>query len=1081
MLGMSLLGTPREGRGQGKNKLEFTPIGKGHRFQLNQDNNRNDDDEEDKENQTPNTQKYQLNHGKLNNKNMIDSSFDNTADNFSPTINSLSREGYRNPQQMPSFPKESTFHQHSRNDFSNLIAGGMTSIKEQQRQFQNLETENYNLKIKLATLTRYFDQSPEDQKQLINQNIDLKQQLMAAAKQIDQLSQDLNDSKGQDSSKEAAELEFKQELESVKDKYEELLHKKEGQYEEYKAYFEQLEYEYNQLKESEAEHIDKIQDQEEYIKRCMSTIDNFNDALPDQLKGKISDLESENDALTQTVSDLKHQVHELDQTNYKLKANLNNMNLELEDKEIEINQLQHELKRWKNLYENLAHESESREAVSPDANLLSSAKEEIISLKNKVDELEYQYQTTKSQLEKSRQEVQEIVSQQYDGKYNTGHLQRQVEYMSKELKDRELIESKLRAQIDSLLRDQASNVPRDNSKFYEAQIESLSASETKLTEINKALNSQIAQLKDEIYHLNSSSNNSDTRLQSLQRRIKELTEKLTYYEDEYEKVESSKKRTDSTVEELSARIMRLESECKELQHDNEALVNQIKHQGSRISESAMSELETMNKRKLEMENQAMIQDIEALNTDVTRLKRELEFERTHNNTDELGFEIRRLKRELELSKDSEQVDYLESELKRLRDQLSFEREKGRNAYQNDHRPTVSSGDRFLESEYHRVLSEKNQLQLTLDENMNRLRDMENKYKRLQFSFQDKENLLDDMQLKLREMKRASKFDSLEEDDEKTQLLKLKASNEAKIKVLELEKESIKQEFESKVQIYKDRIDLIEKQQNQGLRLSENQVHSSIVALLEKQLEDATKLKHELSRQLAEMSDKQEKLRSQLENANKENNSELQEVKNAYEQKDRLLKLENDQLELKNKTMSEELDRVTKHCHKLVSRLTDLRAKSDSDVNLRSHQYLQNRIEDLNAKLTQTHISSPTPASRNGNSSKANFFEEQLKYYKAKLYDINLRANDLELMYSFVINSVKNSNTVLHLNEFRQLSKLGIYPDYHNRGEKKLTFSVVAKLVLSMVRMKRRHEKAERRRHAITELKNDIDRKKLLLE
>lgn len=1071
----TLLGTPRGGaKGPSKTSLEFTPIGKPSKRTVPQFS------PEDKENQGPS---YRLNHGKVLNQHMMDSSFDNTVDHFSPsqTLQGAGRAREPGQHQDPLVRVQAQRVQPQPN-----LIGGLTSIKEQQKQFDQLETENYNLKIKLATLTRYFDQSPEDQKDLINQNIDLKQQLMEAAKQMDRLNLELNDLKYESAhptaSKEELEDRFHQEIETLKSNYVQLLQEKDEQLGEYSTKLERLEANHHHDYSSKFEAMERgFEDEIETIKlRYKDLIESKDNQLrqmedklnslqetsrevdgSEGLKSRLNDLEWENQQLKEVVSDYKGDGEAFEELNSKLKADFNHLNNDMEAKEHELVQLKNEARRYKELYDNMVDEQRGSSVSSDD---LSRAKEEIILLRAKVDELDYKYQTAKSQLERSRKEAQDIVSQQYDGRYSTEKLQRQVDFMAKQLEDRDVIESKLRAQIDALINERP-NIPKDNYHFYEAQIESLSAREAKLTEINKNLNGQIAQLKDEIYHLNSSSNTSDSRLNSLQRQVKELSEKLGYYEEEYEKAESSKKAADNALDELQARFSRLDSEYKVLEQDNVALVNQIRNQ-QKNSDSALDQLEAFNKKKMELENIAMAQEIESLHGNIEKLKRELEYEGANNNSEELKFEIRTLKRELDLIKDNDQVEFLEAEIKRLRKELSFEQERNRTQLpvNSDYRTSSSSNERFLENEYHRVTRERDQLQLNMDETTNRLRDLENKYKRAQFSLQDKETMIDDMQLRLRDMKRASKFESLEDDDEKAQLFKTNASNEAKIKVLQLEKQTLQQELESKMLVYQERIDLILKSQAS----TNNEGSGSIISLLEKQLGDFKVLKAQLSDQLDESIKKQKELSADLEKAHKET-SHLHDLNHSFERNERALKLENDQLEARIKSTTQELDKVTSHCHRLVTKLVDLRAKPEADK--LTDKALQRRIDELNLKMNQTHISSPTPRS----SSKSVFLEEQLKYYKAKLYDINMKANDLELMYSFVINSVKNSNKLLK-NDMDQLQRLGIYPDYQN-PHKKVTFAGVAKLVLSMVRIKRRYERAEKRKRAIVELRHDIDKKR----
>lgn len=500
---------------------------------------------------------------------------------------------------------------------------------------------------------------------------------------------------------------------------------------------------------------------------------------------------------------------------------------------------------------------------------------------------------------------------------------------------------------------------------------------------------------------------------------------------------------------LKSQQLKADEKIINLENENQLLLKQLKSNSSKLNNSALLELENFNRKQLETERRQLIEEV-----------------------DSLKFDLKRVTNELEFTKNNKPVDF---------------------------------NNQYLDSEYQKLLMEKNKLQFTADDNEIKFRELDSKCRKLQTIIDDKESIIEDLEARVREVDRNNKLKFLVEDDEKTELLKAKSNNESKMRLLQLENENLQKEFETQINFYKNKLEILLQRQeediynnnNHNKRNYENQ-SSSIVLLLEKQLEDSQALRNEISQKLSEQIATSDDFKWKYEKLQKDN-EQLVELSNALDKNEKYVKLENSQLEMRMKTLTQELNNTTRHCSKLANKVKELKQremindkyKSDNNEWNKSHltskcrdlqvhnSYLQDKLDNINSRFASTHISSPS------DNKKVKLLENELHYYKAKLYDINLRSNDLGVMYQFVMNAIKNSNRLIK-NDIIKLTQCGIYPDYASMSLQKLqkgnklSFKALSKFVLAMVRIRRRSEKAEQRKIRLFELKNEIETDKITL-
>lgn len=1009
--GKNLLGTPhRVSNGSSKNKLEFTPIGVSNGRSAGSIGGYDLSPPKSKSRSTYNA-RQPLNEHKIN-QSYNESSFDNTLDNFNTTINSFLK---------PPISSRNTANSIARKLYperNHILNNGMNSIKEQQLENHKLETENYNLKIKLATLTRFFDQTPEEQRELVTQNIDLKQQLMESAREIKQLKETITDLQYLSNKENSGDS--VQKIEEMRLEYKHLLNEREAKLSEYER---------------------QIMSMQEEI-----ASNNNNHRVSDDLLDKLEHLQLDNQSLRRQIDSLKITINQLEHDNDAVGNNFDDIHEQLETKNVQIRDLQADLSNWKEKYDFLNSEYKGSKNLNSDN--INQSKQEIMHLKSKIKDLEYKYMNAKNMLEQKDDDLNKMMESMNDDKNSVDKLDRKIDSLTIQLREKDKEEYNLRSQIKALIDQRTSNKDNDY-KFYESEIESLKLKEKRVLEQNNKLRIEVSELQDQLYQINTNSNSHDQRLKKLQEQKQELQDRLAYYENEYEILEKAFNNAELESDSLKSQQLKADERIIHLENENQLLLKQLKSSSAKLNNSALIELENFNRKQLETERKQLIEEVDSLKFDLKRVTNELEFTK--------------------------------------------------------HNKPVDINNQFLDSEYQKLLMEKNKLQFVADDNEIKFRELDAKCRKLQTIIDDKESIIENLEAKVREVDRNNKLKFLVEDDEKTELLKAKSNNESKMRLLQLENENLQKEFETQINFYKNKLEILLQRQeediynnNHNKRNYENQ-SSSIVLLLEKQLEDSQALRNEISQKLSAQIATNDDLKWKYEKLQKDN-EQLVELSNALDKNEKFVKLENSQLEMRMKRLTQELNNTTRHCSKLVNKVKDFKQRElinekykteDNDWNksrltskchdLQAHNsYLQNKLDTINSKLASTYISSPS-----NNDKKIKLLENELHYYRAKLYDINLRSNDLEIMYQFVMNAIRNSNRLIK-NDIIKLTQCGIYPDYASmnlqkiqKGDK-LSFKVLSKFVLAMVRIRRRSEKAEKRKIRLFELRNEIETDKITL-
>lgn len=1045
----NLIGTPLGSNNKRKNGYEFTPIG-------NRSRNPNSNHLQTNDNAMNRGQaRYEsqnMAQDKLDDQSLMDSTFDDTIDNLNNTtltglVAQARSKAPPSSKNANSFPN--AFGQ------SNLVDGGIHSIKEQQNEMNRLHTENYNLKIELATLNKFLKQTPEEQRQLATQNIDLKQQMLEIIRQNKELQATVKEYEFQSNKENVSESGQNDFVNSIKIQYKEIIQEKDDQLTQYENQIETLRLQLEQqtkdkrIPDEILERLEFLQVDNQSLRRKIDDITTDLKNIPQDVIIRLNEANEENRSLQKQLENLKKnnggstldsnqlqmaqkriseleskfsnankEVQDLEYERDSFESSVKNLRLQLQDKMSELTSTENELKRWKDKYQAINAEYDGFTASRNDN--LSKVRHELNDLKQQKD-------------------------------METEKLKREMKYLQKQLEEKTQEESHLRTELKRLI-DSGNSASNKSAEIevYQSQINTLRSKEARLSLENKQIRDELAELQDQAYQVNVNA----SRLHMFQKENEELHDRLNYYEKEYGMAQEALESAEHDLENFNSNKLRLETRLHSLERDNEDLLSRLKNMTKSSTDPALPELRDHSKKRDEHEKQSLIEEIDDLRFQVKRLQKELDFEKTNKDIPN---------------------------------------------------PNVS----YLEVEYQKISKEKNQLRLSKDEQEIEIREFKSKCNKLQATIEDKESLIESLESRVRELNKQMKLSTLDGNDNKDELLKLKNHYESKSRELEAEFGRLENDYRDQIAYYKDRVNSMIDQQLEGdyhKRSMEVPSISPLTTLLEQQLDRARDLNNDLSKKLSEALSKEETFSTQIKalNSNVEEftlrseklqkeKSKLEELVSELKIDSQALEAENNRLELKSKNLANELNTSFKHCTKLASKLNDLdiygnkasAIKEDDIIRAqRNNAYLKKQIDQLTQKMSSASISA-TSASKSTLSDELKLAKHQLQFYKAVLHDINLKSNDLSLMNDFMMKSIKNSNQSIK-NELVKLAHCGIYPDYSSielqrlKNGGKVSFRIVAQFVLAMVKIKRRSEKAELRRMKLAELKNEIEKDKITL-
>lgn len=1005
----NLVGTPRDSG----SRLEFTPIGVRR-------------ERDASIHHSPLPQRMALNTDKINNS-AVDSTFEDTTDRFDTLQSFEAPKSAEKRRQNP--PNTDNAFNLFRPRLA-LVNDGSNSIQELQKENKELLAENYNLKIEVATLTKFLKQTPEDNRNLAYENVELKQQLLRAMNELEEKAS-------------TASMDLVESINPMRNLYREIVEEKDHEIHVLQQRLSELSHQAKDTSASDEllHRIEFLQAENQSLRRKLDdaasnnidlgAIQEENNNLKSQVYNlelklllfpadapeQVRELGEDNRVLERKLQSIQDELNALEREKDTLESSVRHLRSELADKEVNLERLSLEK-------DDLL--SRSRRSTDTDSKL-ELARQEVADLKSKLRKLE--------SFNRDDSELREV---------ETNRLRLKLDSLSSELQEKESYEKDLRSQIKALMEERNSAFDsQSTANLYRSQLEALREKELQLSDENRNLKNEVAKLNDELY----SQSVETERTARLKDDIRELENKLEFYEKEYGLLQEALESAELEAESHQAREKRSESKITDLKREIDQLNSKLRRlelsESQKYNESALFELDSMHKKREDAERQRLEQQIEALQLQVRKLELDL-------------------------------------------------------------RSARASEPSGVEFDYRKYLQERSKLQMDIDDKELQLEEHKRKYSRLESLVRDKDSVVEALESRIRDLIKESRSSAVFEDSNKSEIFKLKTDYEYQLKQLQRDSERLKTDLEAQVNYYKTKLDVFMERERYDPVSST--ASSSMVALLETQLDEARRVNKELGEKLqavqsqspikienehmlAEYRNKLLDLQAKYNRA-QDDKLLLQETIDTLEMDSKFLRSEKNRLELRAKNLNQELARTSKHCTKLANKLNEMdvleskssmRSMDEGMKARRANLQLQSQIDQLNSKLAATKLAAPS-ASNSRLTREVRLLTNELQYYKAKLFDLTLRANDLALMNSLVTSSIKNSNEVIK-NDIVKLSQHGIYPNYSQMGVKrgeKITFKVLATFVLSMVRLKNRHAKADARRAKMSQLRGEIDRDKITL-
>lgn len=995
-------------------KWEFTPIGK----------------RRPQERSLPPAPRVALNSDKISNS-QIDTTFENTDDTETQTLMRLPT-GAMSSVNLPKNQRSGGLFDGFFKQKDRIVGDNGGLVQEINQRLETLQQENYNLKFEVATLTKYMRKTPEEQRNMVYENMELKQKLARALEELERLG---TDTRAESSAVDAIKLLYKEAMAEKDDLIGDL-----------KAQVAQMRLE-----------LSKSQIPEEFYAR-LETLQNDNQLLRRQLSDSASKRDFSQNELQEQNNDLKAQVHQLQLQQLKVPLDANEQILSLEN---ECKTLQRKLRE---AVEDLRLVEGQKEALE-EKHRGSKAEKDALELR--VDALNYEKKTLldekasleamvkliRSQAPGKEKQIDELHTEM--NKLNASASRRDVQLTEAKAEVREL-KNRIRTLEDEVLEKQheADRLSRKNDHLEKELASNNSLDRFRAVNINdgasKILEDQIDELHRSMQRLKAEKRDLEDVIVDLENRLAkgsylhndqqyvldELNERVSFYEKEYSSLVDENERNtikyNSLRDDLEAKELQLEQLKADLRSAQRDLLR---------NDSVYLEIE---KKRAEERVYRLEHQIEALNTHYRQLERDAdeskksydlvieEKERLANELHEMESRVRdnkisQTKLETAVRDKEEVIDALESRLRSLnrdyRSKSYVEESHGVRAEMTYELQSLQREKERMEREKERLEREKERLERELERLQKELNDQQRYY----------ENKLD-------VFKERARVDAVPDDSAMVALL------------------------ESQLEEAKKEIKLLEQKQNE-LR------------------------KNELSTALDDYRERIAELESRNSSSQKDK-SKLKEVIDTLETEMKILASEKTQLEVRARNLDLELTKTTRHCNRLARKINDLdtaefksSSRNAEDVlrAKKANSQLQAHIDSLNDKLAQASISNHFQSSSESRRSNTELRLQlnELLFYKAKLYDLQTKAKDLALVHSMVMSSLRNADAEFR-NELAKTALLGVHPDVEKQPHKKPTFKVVAQFVLAAVRLRMRHEKAVARSQQLLQLRQEIEKDRITL-
>lgn len=672
-----LIATPREAKQPANHRLEFTPLGGESKHSQYADGSMQ---------KKKNGKQDAAIHNLINNSNSYNrralkphnSPQDNKLNGGSSfleesTYDSIIQDTLR--QQHDSEGKSSYSPIH--NDFNNrdLLNNGSNPVRQQQEEISELKSENYNLKVKIASLNKYLNAiSTHDQQFIYEENSKLQEQIIAYRSEISQLNRELSCQKEPVShvQEDSSELNLLQEklnremeendrlredieaqfmdLEELQDSHKSLKKSKE----ELERENLELEERLRELENTErsrarssspvsktllSELYAKIEDlqnvnedKDHEIRRCENEIDEKADLIED-LEQKLRDWEQRSfhdTAAESKLEELKYLLHDRDSKIAQQDRELQLIKDELEHSKSKTSKSLHEVQDLTSALHNAERKLSLLEEEQANRSNGDHSAQQILNLKREKIELETGLESLKSKIRESKSIIEEqndVIEELKQSSYKLEETNRERERLMIKIEQLEREnERTYKAYNDLKKSSHSSQKSEHDERYWKAEIDLLSNQIEDLNFENNKLQQDLD--RQRANKLGNDDSYAKLEVKSLSARCNELQMELSDKENSLQRLSSSHKREQerykSLLQEREDELVKLKDEIRSLkisttQKIDDEKIELLRLKGSKEGQVKLLQIELENiKEQNKIEVQSLKSIIEKLRKDTPK-------------------------------------------------------------------------------------------------------------------------------------------------------------------------------------------------------------------------------------------------------------------------------------------------------------------------------------------------------------------------------------------------------------------------------------------------------------------------------
>ena len=889
---------------------------------------------------------------------------DSPAGRFDSTFSIDGIETPHDPAPAPARPHNPTYPASGEN--ARVVSDGASLIQTMQNELRDLLSENYNLKVEVATLKQYLRQTPLETRDLALENAKLKQELIGKNRQADTVRDDV-----------LARVEY---LENDNQALR------------------------RQLQDAAEGRGDASVARENELKTEVHRLKSALALVPPDAADQLHSLATENEVLARKLKLAQSEASQLADERDSFSDELTAFRREIDAKNAEIARLREQV------------DSASADNLSADR-----VAAELQAARHEAADLELKLNTARSNLSEAKaaaHAAERTVHQKTEELENTVRvLTGKLSAAKETLREKDHDNYELRAEVRSLMDERNTQFDSQaTARHYQAQIDKLRQKETSMRD-------EMSVLRTELAEQGAHGAAVSERERSLCEQMDELHAKLEYYEEQYGLLEDAKMSADNEVALFAAKVRLAEERYRAAEERLRAAESELQgiQELARLAEEQLRDAQAAKRRH--NEHTALLEkEIETLRA---RLRRS-EVADMHRSSEHVLYEHEQLQKrreDAEKTRIAVQNDELQAEVQRLERQLARVRAEREATYERPYERRDASG--LIQRDVDRLTRDVDRLTRELEDRDHELRGQRSRTGRLQAGLADKDLAIDALESRVRELNRDLKHAVSSSDGHWTEVARLQTEHEQQLRSMRLEHEqalrSVKLESDAVQRGLRDELRYSKTQADAFAKRDDHAGDGllAMVSLLEIKVEQAQRASKELAEKLCaaqrtaderaaaqddahraaqrELVRRAENLQSQLDALRHEHAA-------AVEQKD-VLRRKNTDLSAAQLSAEHARDALQTHLDELQEKLDKAKAQlvqhENNDARLTAQvRKLQSETDGLRGQLSDMQLRADSPRRRlereQRSSASAEALKAEIGHLRSEKSRLDFKARNLSL-------------------------------------------------------------------------------------